>query len=521
MEALWAFLFFFAVSLFLQFRTPLVADPDSLYHFAHAQIYASRGIIDQSFPWTSASAVGHLNGDLWWGFHVLTLPFTFAGVSLIGLKLAAATFLGLGLGGVYLACRPFHRWWALAAPLVVLFAGTLELDRLLALRPQALSLGLFALLVMAVCRDKWKLAAGLGLAAGYVHQTLSWLAILLVILAAVVGSFEGRRLQLRTPLAGIAGLVLANLARPGAIDTLRLLKVQLVDLGQVKAADIPLPFGREVQLMTMDQLGQHFLLFAVLWAVSLFSLVHRIRSGSLTAGFERRFLVTAAIASLIGFEIVMVSSLRGIEIWLAFGVIPIMAGLASLPVLQRRPSRSAVGAAVLAGTLVLLSFPRHVDSFRYAINAYRAKNAMTWVADHSEPGDVVAHVYWDIFGDLIFNNKKNHYIEGMDPIFLYAQNPRLFWKLYYYESNQAVEHTTATLPGTEPQWVDTHRFFARDLHAKFVILVRGGTPKLEEYLRGDPRFALGYEDASFIVFRIKGSGAPPPMRAQGDAAPDG
>jgi hypothetical protein len=503
-EPVLAFVLFLAVAAALQFKSPLVADPDSLYHFAHAQIYGSRGIVDQSFPWTSASAIGHLNGDLWWGFHVLTIPFTWMGTPLVGLKLAAAAFLAGGMFFLYLACRPLDRKWAFAAPVIVLFAGSLELDRLLALRPQSLSIGLFALAVMLVCRDRWKWGLVVGLWIGYVHETLAWLACFLVLVTAIVCSVEGKKVQFKAPLATVLGVCLAAFLRPGAVDALRLMKIQLIDLGQAKSADIPMKFGVEVQIMPLDQLGQNFWLFTVLWVGSLFYLVYRLRTGSIAAGFERKLVISTAVISLVGFEISTVSSLRGVEVWVAFGSIPIISALASLAVLRERKALLVPSMAVLSLAFVMLSLPTHLQNYRSAVNVYRAKDAMDWIAQNSNDGDVVAHLYWDIFGDLIFNNKKNRYVEGMDPIFLYSQDPGLFWKMYYYESGQAVERTTATPPGTTPKWVDTHQFFSNDLNARYVLLVKGGTPELESYLRNDPGFSVGFEDYAFVVFRVAG-----------------
>ncbi|NJD17860.1 MAG: hypothetical protein FIA95_01030, partial [Gemmatimonadetes bacterium] len=83
---------------------PNVADPDSFYHLGHAAHYAAHGLLDTAFPWATTSVIGDLGGDLWWGFHMLLLPFTtFASVT-DGIR-AAAFVNSLALAAAV--------WWVL------------------------------------------------------------------------------------------------------------------------------------------------------------------------------------------------------------------------------------------------------------------------------------------------------------------------------------------------------------------------------------------------------------------------
>ena len=58
---------------------PNVADLDGFYHVGHAAAYLEGSLLDPSLPWATRSVVGDLGGDLWWGFHVLLLPFAALG----------------------------------------------------------------------------------------------------------------------------------------------------------------------------------------------------------------------------------------------------------------------------------------------------------------------------------------------------------------------------------------------------------------------------------------------------------
>src|SRR3989344_2722081 len=76
------------ISLALQFSTPNIADPDAFYHMAHAKVYAERGIFYSEFPWAQFSVIKDLKSDIWYGFHLFLIPFTYIKNSGISLKLA-------------------------------------------------------------------------------------------------------------------------------------------------------------------------------------------------------------------------------------------------------------------------------------------------------------------------------------------------------------------------------------------------------------------------------------------------
>ena len=93
------------VSLALHLHTSSFADPDGFYHFAHARVYGELGPLLDAFPWTAFSVVNREGGDIWYGFHLLLVPFTAVSPPLIGLKLAGAALLALLLCGFGLMLR--------------------------------------------------------------------------------------------------------------------------------------------------------------------------------------------------------------------------------------------------------------------------------------------------------------------------------------------------------------------------------------------------------------------------------
>ena len=129
--------------------SPTTADPDGFYHIRHAWLYRTNGLFDSAFPWARFSAIRDQASDLWYGFHVLLVPFRLPqnllnGLLAGGVAVTAASLLLL-LAAFSLLRLAFPLAWLVA------FAATGDvLFRLTMLRPQPLSLAL-AVLALALC----------------------------------------------------------------------------------------------------------------------------------------------------------------------------------------------------------------------------------------------------------------------------------------------------------------------------------------------------------------------------------
>ena len=68
---------------------------------------------------------------------------------------------------------------------------------------------------------------------------------------------------------------------------------------------------------------------------------------------------------------------------------------------------------------------------------YRFQAAAAAIAEDSQPGDIVYNVDWGYFPELFFWNTKNYYVSGLDPIFLYAYNPNLYWEAHHLQAGDS------------------------------------------------------------------------------------
>ena len=130
-----------AVSIVLHFSVDKFPDPDVFYHFRHAELYAGTSqIFRTDFPWVHYSVISKLSSDLWYGFHVVLIPFTLASDRILGMQLAGAFVTIVFLISFYAACIRLKIIPALFWPFFLLFSSAFLLHRLGMLRPQVFPL---------------------------------------------------------------------------------------------------------------------------------------------------------------------------------------------------------------------------------------------------------------------------------------------------------------------------------------------------------------------------------------------
>ena len=487
---------------------PTTADPDGYYHVRHAWVYRTQGLFDSGFPWAAFSAIRDQASDLWYGFHVLLVPATLPGNLLNGLLAGSVATTATALVLVWLAFRGLRLPWPLAW--VVAFASSAEvMFRLMMLRPQPLSLAL-ALLLLAVLassepRRRPALAFGLAFTAAWIHLALAWLLPLVTVVFAVFGLAHRQRPDWRAVFAVAAGSVLGFAARPQPLGALRLAWIQVGLFLEVKARGIQLPFGTELQPISVAR-GDPLLLLPALGLlaalVAFVVLVSRRRATDLRAraGAWTSLALTMLFAALS----VRVAS-RSIELAAAFATV--FAGLVVREHLeQASPSGRALGAVLLAGFLGILvpvAAGRHQTRVASERPLLAFRGASTWLAANSRPGELVFHAWWDYFPHLFFWSPRNRYVGGMDPLFQLAHDEVLFWKAYWLSTDRWPEATCGRPSCEEANLEPTSLVLRRDFGAAYVVVHRHQNPRLDAWLAAEPGFQRVFDDGTDALYRVQ------------------
>jgi len=509
-----------AVAVYLHLGLPNIPDRDALYHFRHAAIYADEGLFANEFPWTAYSVVSTFASDIWYGFHLLLIPFTRVGDPIRGVKLAGAFVLLALLVLFFVAVRLCGARWPFLWPFLLLAFSPFQLYRLLMTRPHVISMGLAAVLVSCAAGGS---VLGVGLvsfAVTFIHLGFFWIIPLVIAAVAFTKWQTEGRWEWRTAAAGALGGALGWLLRPNPVGAAKLVYVQIVELAVAKEKGLPLLFGGDLLpgVEALQRYPGELLLNVVpagmLWlGAAIIFLAALCHQAKLPPG-RRTLLWSSLILSAVSLAMAVEFSVRAVDLWSVFGVL-FVSGVFSFILHPRAAAETQYSTrrqlSILVGVgLLVMGFMawRAVDEYADRMRPmgyppHRLRAAAQWLHDHATPGDIVFNAHWDLFPELFFWNPRNRYVGGMDPIFQYAYDPERYWKAHHIYLGRAASHTAGTPALAKAQAEDTYAVLRRDFAACYLLLETKRLRRLYAYAEADPRFVLTYEDETAAIFRLE------------------
>jgi hypothetical protein len=286
--------------------------------------------------------------------------------------------------------------------------------------------------------------------------------------------------------------------------------IQVAYLSLQHQREVPLRFGRELTPFHYTELHKQLLGLLLLLAVALARLV--------VLRARRVALDVATWSSLAIWPVFFLLSFtvfrRANEVMVAFAVtfIGLVAAHVRRSLGEGGWARAVVGstggavaATAVAAALIVMPVKTLARFSLFMPNAFdpeRFHAVGDWLRENSAPGEVVFNADWDRFGQLVFWNPHNDYIHGMDPIFLYAYDPGLYWKSHFLSVDRVTSFTCAQVRCNEALGEDTHTVLKRDFQASYVLVERARNPSLLKWLLGAPGFTKVFETADEVLFRI-------------------
>ena len=495
---------FAVVSIILQFSSPNIADPDGFYHIRHAYIYRTQDLFDSSFPWTQFSVIKKYGADIWYGFHIFLIPFTYFKDLVFGIKVA----------GVFVTLSTFLTfWWALKRleviwpwlwPILLVTASPDLMYRLTMTRPHSLTLGLSLLIFSFLIKGKpWPILLASALTS-FIHLALSWIPILIILIITLARKIHKLPVEWAKVQAMSLGLLLGLLARPNPLEALKLAYTQVVQILFVKINEIPLYFGRELKGLEVYGFIQNILPALIILALTFFLYARYVKKQTTDNFKNKKVALTDEIILITIFLIVTLTiARRGYDILV--GHILLASSLMITAYLNSKPHHKKILLAIgiiLIGSMSVNSIP----TFKiYMANAWKPsdlKEVSLWLKENTKPGEIVFNTRWDNFHGLFFWNPNNYYIGGMDPIFQYAYNKNLYWKGHFLATDKADKLTCGKIRCTQEEAEDTHTVLVKDFGASYLMLKQSQNPKLYFYLVRDGKFPLVFDNSREAVFKV-------------------
>jgi len=497
-QAAWFILAALAVSFYLHFNSDKFPDPDIFYHFRHAALYAAGGLFSGEFPWAPYSIIGKFSADIWYGFHVVLIPFVWLGDPLVGMRLAGVLVTSACLLSVYLVCRSLEIKTAPLWPFVLLFSSAFLLHRLTMLRPQVLSLGLSVLILALLATGNLRGVLLAAFASAWLHLSLCFVPIIVLGVFAATKLVTEKSLAWRESLALAGGLVAGWLLRPNPLGAAEIAYVQVFQWTLAKLAGAPLDVGSELRPLVLA-IHSNYLAFIVLWSFALLFLLWKmIFGGCQLPAKQRTILCAAGVLSLGFFLLALLFARRAFDFCSSFGTIMLALVFSHFII---RPNWLRMGAFGLFPVLALYGTSLRNNVLAIGWQTDRMAGAAQWLEANSKPGDIVFNVRWEYFPELFFWNTKNRYVGGMDPIFQYAFDPELYRAgLNVGAPRNSGFCATGTCP--EPAGADSHQILKEKFKARYVFLLKHADADLYSYLLNDKRFELRKQDDGAAVFEV-------------------
>ncbi|HLC95606.1 MAG TPA: hypothetical protein VJH89_03915, partial [Patescibacteria group bacterium] len=301
------------------------------------------------------------------------------------------------------------------------------------------------------------------------------------------------------------GLAFGVFLRPHVVGTLKLFYIQIVELFWIKQSGIPLLFGKELSPLHLVAFWKSATAFFLVWFLSMIIFVyHELRRR--TSKFENQniLLWTSAFLSFAFCLMTIFVARRSMIFWVLFGVVFVAVFFGRL--IETRRQKDVIWGAMFLLFLFIASFTIRQNTLnmkQYAVPPGWLYESAQWLEEHTPKNSIVFNTHWDNFSHLFFFNQHNYYIGGMDPIFQYSYDPRLYWEYHYLSSDQMGNVSCASYPCRDEDRRDTYEILRNDFGVSYVFVEKDRNPRFYDYLSSDVRFKNVFETSREIVFAVQ------------------
>lgn len=508
---------FLAISAYANFRSVNIFDPDSFYHIRHAWLYRVNGIFDSSFPWLQYSVVNSLGSDLWYGFHIFLIPFTYIADLTWAIKIAGLVITFLVLTACYITFKKlaikFPAFWSI----IFIFSSSKVLWRMIMTRPHPLSLVLTALIFGFFYSGSAWLVLLFSFLISWIHSAVFWFPIIAIAPLVLFKALNNQKIDLTKVAALLGGIVIGLLARPNPLANLKLIYIQVIDLYLTKNRELADMIGLELGPPIWENWADNILIISFIFICSLIYLFWSVyrRKGF---GTEHKIIILSAIIMCFFSILMYVTAKRAIDL-LAFFVITLGAVVATyfFKEAEKDPSNT-----MKYQLLILMFLLFNISTYtslteietgykNYSLPPTTFKEPALWLKENTKKGEIVFNLAWPHFPPLFFWNQHNYYIYGMDPIFLYKYDKKLYWKMYY----MFIEDMGGLTCGVEkcgPEDIEmVYDVLRKDFKASYVLMATSGQTRFLQYLEADKEhYKKVYELEYSAIFKVLPENRPVP-----------
>ncbi len=412
----------------LQFATDGLYGNDGFFHIRFAEMMRDRWVI-RSLPTLPFSVHAEHYRDHHWLSHLLQVPFTFFPDLLTGAKVSAALYASVALGVFYgvlrgLGVRRPGLWTALLAVSSFGFIFRLEMPRV-----QSQSLALLLLGCYLLLKERPRGLAAVAAVYVWLYDGFSVLLMLAALWALLVG-VRDRRVAWR-PLAGLAlGTAFALIVNPYFPDNLR---------------SYAFNFERVFLQRESVWVGAEW------WPPTLRQAVDRMwvpvlaLAGATGLGLRRKGWRAVLLEPTLFWALMCLGFYATARRWVEYA--PPFCLLAAAVAGSRAPAGEGARSPVTGSRWVwaLLAAAAAINGPALVAMPGQARprdlfaGVSRWLAENTPEGEIVFNVDWDRYPMMFFHNRRNRYVTGLDPNYLYYYDPELYNKWEFISKGKSAE----------------------------------------------------------------------------------
>ena len=506
----------FVLAAFFAFYYPPTVGIDNYYHIRHAWIYQTQGIFNSDFPWLENSVIGKLGGDIWYGFHILLIPFTFFKDLLLGIKFATVIVTFLGLFAVYIVFKKFNIRWPFLWTIFFFFSVPDVHFRLMMLRPHVLTLALLLIIFYLLIQKKpGKYIFIASALSSFIHISLLWLPMFIAFVVFISQRIFEKRWEIKNNIYLFAGLIFGAILRPNAFSSLKIAYIQVVQLSLEKLNNAPLRFGTELRPgNSLSIFVWEILPISLIVIASIVGLTIFLKKKKINLENQEKTLISSLVTFYIMFGVLFYAfARRTADIWVLFSVL--LAAVAFSIVFKNKEvylkfKKISLTIFFIAIIVFGVQTLRIVSGYLSGLPPQDMfKEPAEWLKENSQKGDIVFNTRWDNFSFMFFWNQHNHFINGMDPIFEYSNNQSLYLQHYFIEIDKILmvngeAYTCGANPCNESSVSTVYDSLKNNFKAKYIFVEPARNPKLYKFLDSNKHFDKVFDTKNGleILFKI-------------------
>lgn len=488
---------------FLQFNYPhRFVDPDGFYHAKASQLLA-QGELTDAFPWLQFSTWKDAYANQHYLYHGLLTPVN----NIFTMQWSVVVF---GLVFVliwYLLLRCF----VVSVPIAwlgLMLSGSVDfLIRMNFIKANALSLSLLGIVVLLLYKYGQSKDMRLLLYLFVVCLLFVWtyggfvFVPFLVAVYCLAISVARRKFILMPLVVSLLGIAAGLWLHPHHGNIFSLLYDQLFQAGLGSRSEVPV--GSEWRKVNLEWFLKTNALVLLVWFMSVGIMVSESLAERRLPAWKQLWGFFASV----GLLVLTIWHRRFIEYFVPFATF--FAALVLSPYLMRitysqlHASWRKLWLFRLIATLSMVAIIMMVGyNLQYVIASrsqgssyFRFQGVSQWLADNTQPGEIIFNVQWDHFPELFYWNSHNYYVIGLDPTFnyLYDQEKYGLWR---------------TISDDDPdKWGSgeyVHTILIDQFRAKYIFVDSERNPNLSLLLSNQPQlFHLVYYSGKTELYEIR------------------